>query len=224
MERSELLRKINSILHEAYGTPDLGNKKDPLDELIFISLCTRTGPKNVQRAYTCLKRAFPSWKEVLDAPEGKVAGCVKVAGAPRKRAKQIKEILEAVDSKAESLDLEFLKKMNDEEAYEWLDSLPGVGPKVTHCVMMYSLDRNVLPVDTHVHRILTRLGLVAPDSRAEDVSREIQALVPEDEAYSLHVNLVVHGRRTCRADSPKCDDCTIETLCAYAGHHVLESV
>lgn len=224
MERSELLRKVNSILQEAYGTPDLGNKKDPLDELIFISLCTRTGPRNVERAYTCLKRVFPSWKEVLDAPEGKVAGCVKVTGAPRKREKQIKEILKAVDSKAKSFDLKFLRKVNDEEVYKWLVSLPQVGHKVAHCVMLFSLGRNVLPVDTHLHRILRRLGVAEPDSSAEEVSREIQALVPRDGAYSLHVNLVVHGRRTCRAYSPKCDDCTIEALCAYAGHHVLESV
>ena len=105
--------------------------------------------------------------------------------------------------------------------YNWLVSLPGVGVKIAHCVMMYSLGRDVLPVDRHVNRILQRLDVVPYGEPPENVGKMIQDIIPKGTAHSLHVNLVVHGRRKCRVDTPKCDSCDIEALCAYAGHHVL---
>lgn len=221
MKRSELLHRVDNILKNTYGTPDLGNKEDPLDELIFMSLCVRSGPDNVERAYAHLKRRFPTWNQVLQAPEGAIAECVRVSGAAMRKEERIKRILGEIQSKHETLDLRFLRHATDEEAYERLTSLPHVGPKIAHCVMMYSLGRAVLPVDTHVLRILKRVGVLSAEIDAEEASATLPEFIPEHSAHTLHVNLVVHGRRICRAYKPNCERCSIEDLCAYAGHHVL---
>lgn len=223
MEKRELLKKITDILAEEYNTPDLGNQNDPLDELIFISLCTRTGQKNVNKAYTNLKARFKSWHDVRNAPIGKIAKSIRIVGQAGIRAEQIQGILGGIYKLQESLNLNFLKNMTDDEVYLWLTSLKNVGPKIAHCVMLFSLGRDVMPVDTHIARILKRLDIAESSKKAEDISLEIQKLIPQNCAYSLHVNLIAHGRKTCRADSPKCDQCCISSLCAYNGHHVLKN-
>jgi endonuclease III len=221
VEKSDLLGKIADVLAREYGTPDLGNQKDPLDELIFVKLCAETGPKNVRKAYVSLKARFKKWDQVLKAPNGEVARTIRIAGLSNRREAQIKTILKSIQSKRKDLDLGFLRGMKDDEVYKWLTSLDEVGSKIAHCVMLFSLDRNVMPIDTHNARILKRLGLVEPKKSNEEISLEIKEVVPNGTALLLHVNFVAHGRRTCRAYSPKCDNCCISSLCAYNGYHVL---
>jgi endonuclease III len=224
MTQIELLQYIAQVLSTHYNSPDLGNKTDPLDELVFISLCTNTGPKNVDTAFRNLKRRFKGWKELLDAPEGEVAKVIEVAGLAEQREQLLREILKAVlSSNEDSFNLQFLHSMTDSEAYDWLTQLPNVGPKIAHCVMLFSLKRQVLPVDTHVTRIFRRLGLFDPALKPEQITIEIQPKLSEIPVRSLHENLIAHGRKTCRADSPKCRICCIASVCAYAGYHVLAS-
>ena len=153
-----------------------------------------------------------------------VAKSLQAVGSSARREKRIKGILRELQAYRGDFDLGFLSERPDDRLYHWLLSLPHVGPKIAHCVMLYSLGRDVLPVDTHVHRILKRLGLVLPSTKPEDAGDEIQTDVPAGSAYRLHVNLVMHGRQKCKAYAPKCEECEIESFCAYAGHHVVDSV
>lgn len=221
MNKSELLIHIAEKLKSEYGTPDLGNKRDPMDELVFISLCTKTGPRNVQRAYHNLRSSFGSWEEVLQSQDGEVSRVIAVAGLAHEREVRLKEMLTQIMAEQGELRLDSLRQMNDQDAFNLLSSLPGVGTKIAHCVMLFSLDRSVLPVDTHISRILRRLAIVESSRKADDIALEIQQIIPKGLARILHVNMIVHGRNICRADSPKCERCCISNLCAYAGAHVL---
>lgn len=239
MEEKNLLQEVDRVLRpqdwnetkqqRAYGDPlgnppGLGNEQDPLDELIFIYLSQQVELEQAMEAYRRLREDFPVWEQVLDAPKSDVAKSINTLPRFNVKVEEIQGILDEVrsESEAEGFDLEFLKTKPNEEVYDWLTKPKGIGPKTAHCVMLFSLDRNVLPVDTHIHRILNRLSLVSPASKLSNANKTIQQFVPENSAFSLHVNLLEHGKCTCKKSCPECDECYIESLCAYAGHHVLD--
>lgn len=206
-------RAVERRLRAQYGQPRHHNKRDPLAELVFILLSTQTREAEYRRTFTALWSQYRSWRKVLDAPSAELEELIRFGGFARRKVALLKSLLQAIHDDRGSVSLRFLHGVPDDEAERYLIALPGVGPKTAKCVLMYALDRDVLPVDTHVWRIAGRLGWhwggKHPEPRA---SRELEQLVPGRLRGSLHVTMVAHGRAVCRA-RPRCDACLLSDLC-----------
>lgn len=211
--------RIAERLGREYGLPRLRNRRDPLDELIFIILSAQTEEYNYLRTYRALRRRYRSWDAVLVAGESKVFESIRRGGLGRKKARQICLLLAALRDLYGRLSLDFLASMTNEAAEEALLSLPGVGRKTAKCVLMYALDREVLPVDTHVWRLCARLlGADGISPKPSDkVKVALEAAVPSQHRYGVHVGLVLHGRSVCHAINPACQGCFLRDLCRSNG-------
>ena len=195
-----------------YGSPLLNNKLDPLDELVFIILSQMTTSPSYERVFDRLKCAMPEWRTLTKTSISDLASLIADAGLSGQRAHRLKLIATRLAQDFCEVSLAKLVDYDDETAQGYLTSLPGVGIKTAKCVMMYSLGRQVLPVDTHTARVANRLGLVAAGSPAA-IDRELSVVVPPALRFDFHVNAVAHGRAVCRAVTPKCDECVLSSLC-----------
>ncbi len=185
-----------------------------LDLLIATKLSQNTTDKTSYRAFMNLKNSFESWDDVEKAPLNKIKDAIKVCGLTNTKAKQIKEMLKKMKANYGSLDLKFLKKMKDDEVYEELLQYDGLGVKTISCVLAFSLGRDVFPVDTHIHRILNRLGLVQTNT-AEKTFEEIKNEIPKGKKAQFHTNLIKFGRNICKATTPLCSICFLFTDCEF---------
>jgi endonuclease III len=183
--------------------------------LIFIILSAKTAEASYLRTYDALKNAFDDWFHILDTPRGSVAHIISSGGLSDKKEAQIRALLDDIKERTGAEGLNLLSKMSTNEAEEFLTSLPGVGLKTARCVLMYSLGREVFPVDTHVRRVLSRLGIIRFERLSDKVQNSIQKRVPSEIRYKLHVNLVAHGRAICRARNPLCNSCVLSDICKY---------
>lgn len=190
----------------------LGNKSDPLDELVYIALTVMT-EFGVPAVYDSIRTRFSSWDAVLAADEGELVDLLRPIGLYHQRARRIREMLKAIREREGNLDLRGLHRLNDAEAEAYLVTLPGVGKKVARCVMLYSLGRDVFPVDAHVLRVLKRLGLADESLTLQKAQDALQEQIPDILRFTLHVNLVVHGRTVCRARKPRCGECVLAASC-----------
>ena len=200
-------------LTELHGTPDLGNKQDPLDELIFILLSQMTTGPSYERVFDRLKARMKSWESLIHCPLRTLKSIVADAGLSGQKAPRLKAIARQLKRDFGSVTLENLRGYSDAEAERYLMSLPGVGVKTAKCVMMYSLGRQVLPVDTHVRRVLVRTGLLEEDVTASELHRSAERVVRPTDRFTIHVNGLVHGRAVCRAVRPRCDECGLSRCC-----------
>jgi endonuclease-3 len=207
--------RILAILDATYGPKMVSPDDDPLGGLIGTILSQATSDINSGRAYAALRTAFPTWEEVLDAPEELVAEAIRSGGLANLKARRIQETLGAILTARGALDLDFLAELPLAEARKWLTGLPGVGPKTAACVLLFNLGRPALPVDTHVHRVSRRLGLIGARVSAEAAHDVLQAQVVPERVYDFHVNLIWHGRRICHAQRPRCELCPLTGICAY---------
>jgi endonuclease III len=207
------LRAIRERLREAYGQPLLRPHRAPLDELILTVLSQNTNDRNRDVAYARLRERFASWAEVRDADEDEVEEAIRPGGISRVKARRIQQILRSLGDD----DLSGLVDAPLDEARDELCSLPGVGRKTAACVLLFSFGRPDVPVDTHVYRVGTRLGLFRPKASFDEAHDELLRLVGDDpdEAYEVHVGLIRHGRRTCTARDPRCGDCPLLRMCPY---------
>ena len=210
-----MLREAATLLSSRYGDPRLHNKDRPLDELIFIILSVKTTESSYLRTYQALKNAFDDWFEILETPPGSVACIIASGGLAEKKEGQIRSLLKEIRSRSGENILTSLSQVRTGKAEAFLISLPGVGLKTARCVLMYSLRREVFPVDTHVRRVLARLGVIRFQRLTDRVQNTIQDRIPADIRYKLHVNLVAHGRDICRARKPECSVCILKDMCAY---------
>lgn len=208
--------RIVEILHSVYGSPRHSNKADPLDELVFIILSQMTTHHSFNRVFDRLKQEAGSWERVLAMPLEGLIGVIKDAGLSNQKAPRIKAILARIEQDFGKVSLDALHGMSDADVAAYLTSLPGVGIKTAKCVMMYSLGRQVLPVDTHVWRVTRRLGLVDKSMPYAGVHEALESVVPPECRYAFHVNAVSHGRRLCIARKPRCSDCPLTSFCDYA--------
>jgi endonuclease III len=211
-----LIRKVNSRLIAAYGRTRLNNKDDPLDELIFIILSGKTQEASYLSTFDSLRRRFPTWTDAARARVRSIESAIKPGGLARKKSRAIKQLLRAIVSSVGQADLAFLRDLDDEAAYSFLRSLPGVGPKTARCVLSYSLGRPAFAVDAHVSRIVRRLGWSSHHRLTDAVHDRLQEMIPPDTRLSLHVGLVLHGRITCTERNPRCSDCVLADLCPSA--------
>ena len=200
-------------LSERYGVPEPHPHGDALSELVLTVLSQNTSDTNSGRAFVQLLRRFPSWEALAAAPVDEIVETIQVGGLAQQKAPRIKKILAAVEERAPNWDLGFLADEPLDEARAWLRGLPGVGPKTAACVLLFALDRPALPVDTHVERVAKRLGLVPAKASAEQAHDLLEAYVAQERYYPFHMLLIKHGRRTCAARKPRCEECPLEPDC-----------
>jgi len=216
---SSLARKalmVHRRLLREYGERPWSPHRPPLDQLIMTILSQNTSDVNRDRAWRQLKARFPSWEDVLRADTESVAEAIKPAGLSRIRAPRIQEILRRIERERGELSLDFLADMEVDEARQWLLSLPGVGPKTAAIVLLFSLGKPAFPVDTHIHRVARRLGLISPTTSANAAHALLETLLPPEAYYSFHLNLIAHGRAVCRARRPLCHQCALREWCDYS--------
>ncbi len=211
------LRSIARRLTRAYGTAPEPRRLPPLDELVLTILSQNTNDTNRDRAYADLRKRLPTWDEVADAPVGAIAHAIKRGGLAPTKAPRIKKVLRSIRAGGSPLDARALRGLGDTELWERLVALPGVGPKTAACVLLFSLDRPFFPVDTHVHRVAARLGLVPPRANAAVAQALLQRAVPAELTYELHMQLIRHGRHVCAARRPLCSECVLRDLCPRVG-------
>ncbi len=188
----------------------------PLDELVATVLSQHTSDRNSERAFASLRQRFPTWDDVLRAPAAMVADAIRGGGIADQKAVRIQRILALIREREGRLDLARLEGLPDAQVTDYLLSLPGVGPKTAACVLVFSMGRAAFPVDTHVHRVATRLGWVPPGTGADRAHDLLAALVPAGIRHELHLALVAHGRAVCQARRPRCEECPLREECAYA--------
>jgi endonuclease-3 len=207
------VRAIHRRLHRHFGELLPPRRSDPLDELILTVLSQHTSDVNAERAFESLRRAFSTWEEVLRARPDEVADAIRSGGLANTKAPRIQAIIREIHEREGRWDLSSLRRMPDREATEYLTSLPGVGPKTGAVVLAFALGRDALPVDTHVHRVATRLGFIDAGTTAEKAHRILEDLVPAEIRVPLHVGLIRLGREICKAGRPLCEDCPVFELC-----------
>jgi endonuclease III len=212
--RRKAVDVADTLLRE-YGRSDLGNKANPLDELVYIALTRQTHEKNATRTWNALVTAYPTWEMLLKASEQEIAAVIADGGFSRQKAHWIKRSLQMIQERSGSLSLDFLENLNDSEAERFLCSLPGINVKSAKCVLMYSLERDVLPVDTHVRRVSERLGFLKQGLTSKRAHEQLEAVFPPWHRSAYHVGAVVHGRQVCTVARPRCGGCVLKHSCDY---------
>ncbi len=189
--------------------------RDPVATLVNTILSQNTNDVNRDVAFDRLRERFPTWEAVRDAPEADVIDAVRPAGLGPTKAPRIQGALRAITEQEGEITLDFLRAMSTEEARRWLTDLPGVGPKTAAIVLCFALGKPAFPVDTHVHRVSRRLGLIPEKASREKAHTLLENLVPSEIYYSLHLNLIEHGRAICHARNPACERCFLRDECKY---------
>lgn len=200
-------------LEKAYGPVQAPDQKPVLDQLIATILSQNTSDANSGRAFQQLKTRFSSWDAVRRASAARITAAIRRAGLANSKTPRIKTILEDIYRQHGQLSLEFLRDMPAAESLEYLNQFRGVGPKTAACVLLFACHKPVLPVDTHVHRVSRRLGLIADGTTAEQAHQQLARHVPERLVLSFHLQLVRHGRRVCLARTPRCGECVLVDRC-----------
>jgi len=209
------IKELSQILEFQYGSPNHNNKKDPLDEMIFILLSRRTRKLHYEKTFEILKQNYPSWELVAEAPSSELFKIIRKAGLGKKRAIEIQENLKIIKDKFGDYSLNKMRTWQNQKIFDTLLLFKGIGPKSAYCIMMYSFNRKVFPVDTHINRICQRLGLIESGMNHKKAQELLANYFPESFRYALHVNLLAHGREICLPKKPKCYQCLISGFCSY---------
>lgn len=215
-DRAGRRRRAHAVVQRltaAFGLPRLNNKSAALDELVFIVLSQMTTGPSYERVYERLKAALPNWASLIRTPQRRLIRLIRDAGLSGQKAPRLKAIARKLESDFGSVTLDPLDGMPDDDAERYLCTLPGIGAKSAKCILMYSMGRSVLPVDTHVARVARRLALVSPATRLEKIHRALEVVVRPSDRYAFHVTAVTLGRRFCRSVAPRCVVCPIASLC-----------
>jgi endonuclease-3 len=200
-------------LESVYGQIEWRPRMIAIDELIFTVLTQNTSDLNAERAYDTLRKSLPTWGQVIEAEAENVAALIKRGGLSNQKSVRIQKILIEILKRIGHFDLEFLAARPLEETRQWFISLPGVGPKTAAVVMAFSLRMPAFPVDTHIHRVSKRLGLIADKTTADQAHPIMEQLIPEDDRYDMHVLLITHGRQMCKARIAQCARCPLANEC-----------
>ncbi len=222
--RTEDALYAHNALLEEYGNHPW-HARDPVATLVNTILSQNTNDVNRDTAYERLRERFPregkgsetalSWEQVRDAPEEEVVDAIRPAGLGPTKGPRIQGALRTITEREGEITLDFLRDMSNEEARRWLTDLPGVGPKTAAIVLCFALGKPAFPVDTHVHRVSQRLGLIPEGTSREKAHDVLEDIVPEKLYYAFHLNLIAHGRAICHARSPECERCMLREACAY---------
>ena len=178
-------------------------------------LSQNTNDVNRDVAYERLRARLPTWTQVRDADVDTVIEAIRPAGLANQKGPRIQQALRLISEERGELNLDFLAGMPVDEAKSWLVEIKGVGPKTAAIVLLFSLGRPAFPVDTHVHRVTKRLGLIGPRVSREKAHEDLEQLVRPDDYYAFHLNLIRHGREVCASRNPRCEDCVLNDLCNH---------
>lgn len=223
--RARVLR-IRDRLREVYGIPRMAPHGRPLDELVLTVLSQSTNDRNRDVAFLRLRERFGDsgppprpidYTAMLAAPVSEVEEAIRPGGISKVKSARIQAILASIAAaacdRADPLSLEWMRDAPIEQSRAYLCALPGVGRKTAACVLLFSYGLPDIPVDTHVSRVGTRLGLFRPGAPFEELHDQMLALTPPGDELEFHVNLLRHGRRTCHARTPACDECALARMC-----------
>jgi endonuclease-3 len=192
---------------------------DPLSELVSSLLSHRTKNSDSGRAFKQLRRALPTWEQVRDADVQAVEELIAPATWPEQKAPRIQQVLRAIgEERGGDLSLEWLGELPVREARDWLERLPGVGPKTSAATLLFSrLRMAALPVDSHHHRVAQRLALIPSSLDVGPSHAVLEAQLPPgltaQEVYDNHEALMLHGQRCCYYRDPACHRCAVYALC-----------
>lgn len=213
---AEKTAQVAVLLENFIGIPERENVLAPLDNLMLTLLSQNTNDVNRDKAYHTLRSRFPTWNDVMEADVKDVAQAIRIAGLANQKSQRMQEILRWIHRQYGALNLECICEMDPQEVIEAFCQLKGIGIKTISVVLAFSCGVDIFPVDTHVHRLCNRIGLVKPQTKAaEKTFEQMQDRVPEGKAFSFHINLIQHGRTICRARKPLCDQCPLQRLCDY---------
>ena len=213
------VRAVRDRLRQIYGIPAAEPHGHPIAELILTVLSQSTNDRNRDLAYLALRERFPDWEAVRDAPVDEIEAAIRPGGISKVKSARIKAILQAISATApgHELSLDWLAERPVEVGRDYLCGLPGVGRKTAACVLLFALGMRDVPVDTHVSRVGTRLGLFRPAAPFEELHDTMLQITGPGEELELHMNLLRHGRRTCHARRPDCPECPLLSLCPRVG-------
>jgi len=205
--------EVSEILEQEYGPLEWHSYQDPIDVLIGTILSQNTSDANSGRAFASLKASFDSWEDVASAPTEHIARVIKSGGLSQIKSVRIKQALEQIEKEQGRISLYSLKSINMAEAEDYLMRLPGVGHKTASCVLLFSLGKPSLPVDTHVFRVAKRLGLIDSRASIEKAHSLLQEQISPSKVYQFHIHMIEHGRQICHARQPRCNRCILRGAC-----------
>lgn len=218
--RPDKYEAIYNLLLETYGEPEWQRYQPPVDQLVNTILSQQTTSANRQQAFDRLRERFPDWKAVMEAPLAQVREAIHPAGLSSQKAPRIQNALRYIQRERGELNIDFLADLPVEEARAWLTQIKGVGPKTAAIILLFTFQLPAFPVDTHVHRVTKRLGLIDSDVSAAKAHDVLEEIVPPAHYYPFHKNLIQHGREICQARTPKCHICPLQECCAYYQRNV----
>lgn len=215
MDLSEKARLVHQRLINFYGQPIWRDPLPAIDELVSTILSQNTNDSNRDKAFHALRRAFPSWEAVRDAPVEAVIEAIRPAGLANQKGPRIQKVLQDITEERGELDLDFLADLPTEEGRAWLLRFHGVGPKTAAIVLQFALNKPAFPVDTHIYRVTGRLGLRELKMTADQAHDHLGRLLLPDTYYAAHLNIIRLGREICQARRPFCERCPLTDLCDY---------
>lgn len=211
------MQRVYHLLVAAYGLRrwSAGKHMAPLDELVLTILSQHTSDVNSIRAFEELRQRLPTWEQVANAPLSEIADAIRSGGLAVQKAPRIQSALRSIYAQRGDYSLDFLKDMSLEDARAWLTTLNGVGPKTAAIVLLFSLGRPALPVDTHIHRVTQRLGLIGLKTSEAQAHKILEPLLEPNQMYTFHIDMITHGRQICKAQRPLCEICPLQRECDY---------
>lgn len=204
---------IDDILRRTYGEKRIRVRDDPVDTLVETILSQNTTDVNSHRSFLALKKEYPDWRMLVGESVHRVSKVIRSGGLPDVKAKRIIDALGFINNERGKIELDFLREMEPDVADQWLAQMKGVGPKTRSIVLLFSLGMPAFPVDTHVHRVTKRLGLIGQRVSREAAQDVLGTMVPSERYYSFHINLIEHGRAVCKARNPSCNGCVLFRHC-----------
>jgi endonuclease-3 len=215
MNLTEKAQLAHQRLLELFGYPEWRDPLPALDELVSTILSQNTNDQNRDRAFQALRRYFPTWEAVRDAPAETVIDAIRPAGLAKQKGPRIQQVLREITAERGKLDLNFLAELPTDEARTWLLKFNGVGPKTAAIVLQFALDKPAFPVDTHIYRVSGRLGLREAKMTADQAHQHLANLLSPDTYYAAHLNIIRLGREICQARRPRCESCPLTDICDY---------
>jgi endonuclease-3 len=213
--RQAKYKPVAEALGNLYGVPQWRKNTPPMDELVSCILSQNTNDANRDRGFDALKARYPRWEMVVETPVDELIDTIRPAGLANQKGPRIQQVLRIIHAEQGDYNIDFLNDLSIDDAKAWLTSLPGVGPKTAAIVLCFAFGRPAFPVDTHVHRVSTRIGFLPAGINADKAHPVMEAIVPPEDYYAFHINLIQHGRSVCHARGPRCERCPLTDCCDY---------
>ena len=210
--------EMYAIFLKTYGERSLKPPRhDAMTELIMTILSHRTTNANEKLAFTRMWEHYGSWEAIRDADVAELTALIAPSNYPEVKAPYIKGTLAQIINERGQANIDFLEDLPVDEGLRWLLSLPGVGIKTASLVLLFNFSKPIMPVDTHVHRVSLRTGLVSPRTSANKAHDLFLEILPNDPhiLFNFHVTCLRHGQKICTWNAPKCLQCPIKHLCHY---------